>query len=57
MLHPVEEDATAVRVVFAEPQQAVSPGQAAVFYDEDDRVLGGGWIRQALHDAPERPAP
>jgi tRNA-specific 2-thiouridylase len=57
MLHPVEEDATAVRVEFAEPQQAVSPGQAAVFYDEDDRVLGGGWIRQALHDAPERPAP
>lgn len=31
------------RVVFDEPQQGVTPGQAAVFYD-GDRVLGGGWI-------------
>lgn len=29
---------------FDEPQAAVSPGQAAVFYDEGERVLGGGWI-------------
>ena len=32
-----------VRVKFAEPQYAVTPGQAVVFY-EDDRVAGGGWI-------------
>jgi len=33
-----------VRVVFDEAQRAVAPGQAVVFYDGDDRVLGGGWI-------------
>jgi len=30
-------------VVFATPQFAVAPGQAAAFYDGDE-VLGGGWI-------------
>jgi tRNA-specific 2-thiouridylase len=35
------------RVVFAEPQNAVTPGQAVVFYD-GPRVLGGGWIEAAL---------
>jgi len=33
-----------VNVRFQEPQYGVAPGQAVVFYD-DDRVLGGGWIR------------
>ena len=31
------------RVELTEPQRAVAPGQACVFYD-DERVLGGGWI-------------
>jgi tRNA-uridine 2-sulfurtransferase len=32
-----------VEVRFHEAQRAVTPGQAAVFYD-GDLVLGGGWI-------------
>jgi tRNA-uridine 2-sulfurtransferase len=35
-----------VRIIFDEPQFAVTPGQAVVCYDaeENERVLGGGWI-------------
>lgn len=50
-LYPEGEGGTAghikerVRVVFHEPQRAVTPGQAAVFY-EGDIVLGGGWIER-----------
>ena len=34
------------RIDFDEPQPAITPGQAAVFYDKD-AVLGGGWIEAA----------
>ncbi|MSV27829.1 MAG: tRNA 2-thiouridine(34) synthase MnmA [Bryobacterales bacterium] len=40
-LYPAGENRVEVR--FDEPQRAVTPGQAAVFYD-GDLVLGGGWI-------------
>lgn len=41
------------RVVFADPQFGVAPGQACVFYDsvDPDRLLGGGWITAAPIEA------
>ncbi len=37
------------RVDFAEPQSAITPGQAVVFYD-GERVLGGGWIASEVRE-------
>lgn len=36
----------AARIIFDEPQDAITPGQATVFYDLEtgEEVVGGGWI-------------
>lgn len=41
VIYPLSGDMA--RVVFDEPQRAVTPGQATVFY-RGDEVVGGGWI-------------
>src|SRR2546421_3741863 len=47
----LENDRAHVRL--HEPQRAVTPGQAAVIYD-DDVVFGGGWICRRAFCHPER---
>ncbi len=54
----IPETPDRVRVEFHEPQSAITPGQAAVFYD-GEAVLGGGWIagsNQQLATSDQRPA-
>jgi len=43
ILSPKREDE--VEVKFKSPQKAITPGQAAVFYD-GETVMGGGWIKE-----------
>ena len=40
-IYPLPE--TRARIVFDEPQRAITPGQATIFYHGDE-VVGGGWI-------------
>ena len=44
-LHQLSDDQ--MEVVFREPVRSITPGQAAVFYEEDD-VIGGGWISGSI---------
>lgn len=36
-----------IKVAFSDPEKAVTPGQAVVFY-KGEEVLGGGWIERAI---------
>ncbi len=50
----VEENASGVRVEFAKPVRAVTPGQACVFYD-GEMCLGGGFIDAVYRDGKRLP--
>lgn len=46
-LVPIEDRPDAVAAHFAQPQSAVTPGQAVVFY-QGEVVLGSGWIERGI---------
>src|SRR5208283_4934778 len=41
-----------ILVTFDDPQRALTPGQAAVFYD-GDIVVGGGWIENSIENSTQ----
>ncbi len=45
MVEPLDDGQA--RVIFDEPQAAVTPGQVVAVYD-GDLLLGGGWIERGL---------
>jgi tRNA-specific 2-thiouridylase len=49
-------DGERARVVFDQPQRALTPGQSVVFYREDE-CLGGGIIEETLSNNPSGEAP
>jgi tRNA-specific 2-thiouridylase len=44
ILEPLPGEAVSARLTFDESQRAITPGQAAVFYVDEEEVLGGGTI-------------
>lgn len=41
----ISADKKSVSAAYIEPQEAITPGQAAVFFDKD-LIIGGGWIEK-----------
>lgn len=45
----VSRNGEGFKVVFTEPQTGISPGQSAVFYDNENDIIGGGIIDKAFN--------
>ncbi|MGA0556797.1 tRNA 2-thiouridine(34) synthase MnmA [Larkinella sp. VNQ87] len=45
-----QESDDQIKVLFEQGVSAIAPGQAAVFYEDDD-VIGGGWIMKSFRQA------
>ncbi len=43
----IEQAGDTMKVYFGKGVHAIAPGQAAVFYEEDD-IIGGGWIKASF---------
>ena len=53
--HPaiIEKSGDIMKVFFGNGVSAIAPGQAAVFYEEED-VIGGGWIMSSFNQHADR---
>ncbi len=49
----IEQAGDTMKVFFGKGVSAIAPGQAAVFYEEND-VIGGGWIHSSFRQSNEK---